>query len=134
MLEYLVLPLVADHVPVTGRHAVLGASMGGLQALHTVLRWPERFETALTQGAAVRHYMPSEIRPLPEMLLRAQPPDDVRVWQQVGAMDFLYESNIEFAPSLAGAGEHELVVTNDAHTYEAWRHWLPDGLRFAFGR
>jgi enterochelin esterase family protein len=136
VLEQLVLPLVRRHLPIRERgHAVLGASMGGLQALHTVMRWPERFTTALSQAGAIGHRFPDEIPSLPEVLLDAGTPPGMRIWQQVGTMDFLYEANMAIAPRLqTAAAEHRLLVTHDAHAYGAWRDWLPDGLRFAFGQ
>lgn len=108
--------------------------MGGLQALHTALRWPGRFTTALTQAGAIGHRFSNEFPTLVDALLDGGAPDALRVWQQIGTMDFLYDANRRIAPRLEdAAAEHRLLVTNDAHAYGAWKDWLPDGMRFAFG-
>ncbi len=70
-----------------GPVAILGASFGGVMALHAAVRLPDVFGTAIVQSYAVY--------PSPEWstiaLIRATPPPPVRLWLDVGTLEGLAE-------------------------------------------
>ncbi len=127
LLKEHVLPLVEAHLPLNGERAVMGASMGGLQALYTALRMPDVFSAAISQSGAFQVWGH-------DFGLSLLPPAKVRVWMDAGQFEGLLEANRHMYAHLRTAGVpvtyQEFVA---GHNYTAWRNELPDALMAVFG-
>lgn len=114
-----------------GTYGILGASMGGLMALYTVLRMPEIFGSALSQSGAFKM---NEMDMVVWDLVRHADPASFKIWMDAGRFEWLLESNREMAALLRERGfnmdYHEF---NARHNYPAWRDDLSRGLEFLFG-
>ncbi|GAB4521636.1 MAG: hypothetical protein Fur0018_02280 [Anaerolineales bacterium] len=134
LLTQHVLPLAQREMPLLqkpGAHAVLGASMGGLQAVYTALRLPHIFGAAISQSGAFaireQHFVLDD-------LVQYLPPPPVRLWMDVGQWEFLLAANRQFRERLAARG-YTLWYReyNGGHNYTAWRNELPEALMQVFG-
>lgn len=137
-LTELVLPLaynnlnLLDHDQHPGTWGVLGASMGGQQALYTGLRLPHIFGKVITQAGAFQGNLtdhPSITELLPEIL----PVRDLDIWMDCGTMDWLIGENREMFQRLTQRGYRVIYKEHNAgHNYTAWRAQLPDALSAIF--
>jgi enterochelin esterase-like enzyme len=119
--------------PHQGEYGVLGASMGGLMALYTGLRLPERFNRVISQSGA---FSREEYDPVVYDLIRYIPIPRLKIWMDVGAYDFpeLLSANRTMATLLQARGYNvALRQYNAGHNYPAWRDDLVGGLEALFG-
>ncbi len=130
LLTQHVLPLAKNEIPLqqegTGKHAVLGASMGGLQAVYTALRLPQIFGAAISQsGAFTIRGQDFVLHDLVQYLPRRP----IRLWLDAGRLEFLLEANRHFKAHLEAHG-YALTYReyNGGHNYTAWRNELPTAL------
>jgi enterochelin esterase-like enzyme len=137
MVVDLVLPLARRnlnllstwHVP--GAYGLLGASMGGLQALYTAMRMPDIFGRVISQAGA--------FGPVPEQrvindMVRYFPPPPLNIWLGVGQYDILLESNRELYSLLVERG-YDVAHREFAggHNYTSWRNDVWRGLEKVYG-
>jgi enterochelin esterase-like enzyme len=118
-----------------GAYGVLGASMGGLMALYTGLRLPKLFGHVITQsGTFMFDYPNAESHALVDLLLKALPRHDLKIWQDVGRYEWLIDKNREMRARLESRG-YDVTYRefNGGHNYIAWRDMLPEALEIMFG-
>ena len=137
-LNRFVIPLAQENLHLTdpreGTYGVLGASMGGLMALYTGLRLPQRFSRVISQSGA---FSREEYDPVVYELIRYSPVSPLKIWLDVGAYDFseLLKANLALGSLLQERGySATLRQYNGGHNYPAWRDDLACGLEALFGQ
>jgi len=114
-----------------GAHGVLGASMGGLQALYTGLRLPYVFGNVLSQSGAFRI---SEHTFITTDMVRYLPTPDLRVWMDCGKFEWLAACNREMNQELIENGYRvSYREYSGGHNYTSWRNDIGRGLEELFG-
>lgn len=129
-----VIPLAQEHIPLTPPggepYGILGASMGGLMALYTGLRLPQVFGKVLSQSGA---FFVPELYSVIDDLVRYLPVPDIRVWMDVGKLEWLLDGNREMYALLK---EHKYDVTyrehSGGHNYTSWQNDVWQGLEKLF--
>jgi enterochelin esterase family protein len=110
-----------------GPHAVLGASWGGLIALYTALRRPDLFGDVLAQSGG---FEPGSV--VYDFAHRIEP-SPLRVWMDVGNLDFVLEDVHRMKAVLEARGANLTYREySGGHSYTAWRDDLPYGLQTLF--
>jgi enterochelin esterase-like enzyme len=117
-----------------GAYGVLGASMGGLMALYTAIRFPEIFGNVISQSGAFRYGIHDSVifEWIKKFDLRS-----IRIWMDVGVYDFvdLLEANRRLYPQMVGRGYDVTYQEFPAgHNYPAWRNEVWQGLEVMFKR
>lgn len=116
-----------------GAYGVLGASMGGLMALHTGLALPQIFGKVISQSGAFEFRFDGHELPIFAQV-RALAGLPLRIWQDVGTLEWLLGSNRAMHAALTESGwDHQYVEFHAGHNYTAWSNSLPDALMWAFG-
>lgn len=145
-----VLPAIRASVEVTGPVAAMGASLGGLAALHASRRHRGAFGGLFLQSGSFfsRRLDPSErafarypriTRFVADTRRGVTAPDPVPVTLTCGGLEENLANNRQMATILRGQGyPAELVEVPDVHNYTAWRDafdpHLTDLLRRTWGR
>jgi len=131
-----VLPLAQKHLNLIdpgqrpGAHGLLGASMGGLIALYTALRYPHVFGRVLSQSGAFQ-WGPRDTVIFP--LIRHVPPAPIKIWLDVGRYEWLLPANRLLRDLLQQQGYAlEYREFNAGHNYPAWRDDVWRGLEWLF--
>ena len=111
-----------------GSYGVLGASMGGLISLYTALRAPQIFGHVLSQaGAFYPGYVVNDL-----VCLGAA--KSLKIWMDVGTLDFLLEDNRRMHKLLLAQGYNvSYREFNAGHNYTAWQNNIERGLVHLFG-
>jgi enterochelin esterase family protein len=128
------LPLAQAQLNLTtpGDWGLLGASLGGLMALHAALRCPEIFNRVLSQSGALSVFGCDS---LVFDLVRAHYNRDLKIWLDAGRFEFLLGANQRLADVLRA---NDYAVTyreyNGGHNYTVWRDEIEHGLLALFGR
>jgi len=133
-LEKVILPLAQAELPLLdiqkspGAYGVLGASLGGLMAMYTGLRFPYIFGKVLSQSGAF----------IPELIINDMVQwgevKPVKVWMDAGLYEGLCEDNRRMHTALASRGYD--VIYNEypaGHNPSAWRDDVWRGLEHLFG-
>jgi enterochelin esterase family protein len=138
-LQYTALPIarselnLVDPANSPGVWGVMGASMGGLMALFTVLRMPRLFGRALCQSGGFCHGdFESVVFDLVAHFDEPRP----RIWLDVGIYDYprLLEANRQMLGRLQGNGfETGYQEYRGGHNFTSWRDDLSNGLEYLFG-
>jgi enterochelin esterase family protein len=123
-----------------GRAAILGASLGGLMALHGGIRRPGLFGRVIAQstaGLVERVTTGEEIVPSVNStllaLIEATPAPPIRIWLDVGELEGLAESNDRIAAILARRGYAcEYRRFPGGHDQTSWTESLVDALPAIF--
>lgn len=116
-----------------GAFGVLGASMGGLMALYTGMRFPKVFGRVLSQSGA---FTTDGFDQVLYDLVRDGAPRPLKIWMDVGRYDFseLLRANRRMRDLLIEKG---YAVTyreyNAGHNYSSWRDEVWRGLEALFG-
>ncbi len=117
-----------------GIHGVLGASMGGLMALYTGLRAPEIFGHVITQSGAFSFEVRGRESVIYEVI-RAHDVLPIKIWQDVGTMEWLLPGNRKMNALLREKGYNVAYREFSAgHNYTVWADQLADALIFQYGR
>jgi enterochelin esterase family protein len=132
-----VLPLAKEQLDLVdigsnpGAYGILGASMGGLQALYTGLRVPHIFGQVLSQSGAFT--MMGHDYVLWD-LIRLGPVPPLRIWMDVGRFEWLLDCNRRMKELLV---EKSCQVAyrefNAGHNFPAWSNDVWRGLEVLFG-
>lgn len=132
----IVLPQAAKHLNLLdiqehpGAFGVMGASMGGLMALYTGLRFPQVFGRVLAQSGAY------SLRGFPfivQHLVRSAPRPPLQIWMDCGKYEFLLQPNRQMHALLVESGYTvQYREYNAGHNYPAWRDDLWRGLEVLF--
>lgn len=115
-----------------GAYGILGASMGGLQALYAGIRAPDLFGYVLSQSGA---FTLGEHDTVVWNLVRHSPVPSLKIWTDVGRYEWLLDCNRQMHELLVAKGydvtyrEH-----NGGHNYPSWRNDLWRGLEHLFPR
>lgn len=138
-----VLPVIAETVPIDGRPALAGASLGALAALHAHLTHPGVFAALFMQSGSFFTKAP----PGREESLRGIPPfvsglhsavsfsDPVPAVLTAGAVERNFENARRMAGTLAAHGyDARFVPVRDGHNYTAWRDALDPHLNDLLAR
>ena len=128
-----VLPAIVETVPVDGRPALMGASLGALAALHAHLTHPGVFAALFMQSGSFF----TEAPPGREDSLQAIPPfvtdlfnaaslaDPVPAVLTAGVVERSFENARRVAETLAAhCFDAQFVAVPDGHNYTAWRDAL----------
>jgi enterochelin esterase-like enzyme len=136
-LEYVVLPLAQTHLNLIdiqaqpGSYGILGASMGGLMALYTGWRKPLIFGKVLSQSGAFSIFGHDFV--IFDLMQAALIPPPLKIWMDIGAYDFLLESNQRMTRALRRKGADVTYREYPGgHNYYAWRDDLAAGLEKLF--
>ena len=135
-LDQVILPLSDEKLNLLdvkkhpGAYGVLGASLGGTMALHTGLRLPDVFGRVLSQSGAFsiesRDFAPVD-------LVRHGHAKHIRIWMDIGKLDFLLEDNRGMVALLQEQGYNVAYREFTAgHNYTAWRDDVWRGLEAMF--
>lgn len=114
-----------------GTYGIVGASLGGLMAFYTALRFPNIFGNALLQsGAFSIHNYDYVVWDLVKNLRKNQ----LNIWMDCGKYEMLREVNRNMSAVLEKRGckfiYHEY---SGGHNFPSWRDDLPHGLEHLFG-
>lgn len=116
-----------------GCHGVLGASMGGLMALYTAIRAPEIFGQVVSQSGAFFFNEDME-HMLISYLIEHLPVTPIKIWQDVGKLEYLLTGNRKMHTLLNERGYdvtyHEY---GGGHNYAMWSQTVGMGLEAVFG-
>lgn len=113
-----------------GAYGVLGASMGGLMAVYTALRLPHIFGHVVSQAGA---FELGDDETVVMSMIRHMPKAPIRLWLDVGRMDFLRAANRHMQALLAKKEySFTYVETGGAHNYTTWRNILGRALETLF--
>jgi enterochelin esterase-like enzyme len=135
-LNHRVLPLAQEQLDLVdieanpGAYGILGASMGGLQALYTGVRAPHIFGHVLSQSGAFslvgQDFVVWD-------LVRHGPVAPLRVWMDVGRFEWLLDCNRRIHELLVEKG-YDVAYReyNAGHNYPAWRDDIGKGLESLF--
>lgn len=133
-LRHEVLPLAQKKLKLAegrGAFGVLGASMGGLMAMYTGLRMPEIFGKIISQSC-VFEFEGLDCSAVD--LIRHAPRQEVKIWMDVGKMEWLLEDNRRMQPLLKEKGyDVTYREIGGAHNYTTWRNSLGEALEAMFG-
>lgn len=123
---------LTDPQAAPGSWGVIGASMGGLMAIYAGLRAPQLFGRVLAQSPAVEYTLAG--RPLPIYdLIRLGERAPIRIWQDVGTLEWLLPSNRRLHALLTERGyDVNYREFNAGHNYTAWANSLWRGLEWLF--
>jgi len=114
-----------------GAYGVMGASMGGLMALHTGLRMPGVFGKVLTQSGA---FTLGEYQPIVHHLVAHGSVAPLDIWMDVGIYEWLLEPNRQMYAELHERGYRVAYREFHAgHNYTAWSNDLGRGLEALLG-
>lgn len=121
-----------DYRDQPGAYGVLGASMGGLMALYAGVRAPMVFGKVISQSGAFDIAQGHEM--IIDKLIRLGEGRGIKIWQDVGTMEFLTEGNRKMHRLLTEQGYdvtyHEY---NGGHNYTMWGNSVWRGLETVFG-
>ncbi len=118
-----------------GAYGVLGASMGGLMALYTGLRYPEVFGHVLSQsGSFGNPHAPTDFAAGVFDLIQRDAGTALNIWMDVGQFEWLASANRDTRDLLQSKG---YAVTYreypGEHNYTSWRDDVWRGLEALFG-
>ncbi len=139
------LPFMASNYPLADdprSRGLLGASFGGVAALHSAWRHPGVFGRLLLQSGSFafsdfgRHQRSAVFDPVVKFIneFRETPgcPAD-RIYMSCGIYESLIYENRSLVPRLQQAGcEVQFEEARDAHNWENWRDRLRNGLSWLF--
>jgi enterochelin esterase-like enzyme len=112
-----------------GTYGVMGASLGGLMALFTGLRMQPYIGKVLSQAGAFDICPAPGVEPLISQLVKHLPTIPLTIWQDVGSLDWLLESNRAMKQLLDAKGYALTYLEYTAgHNFTAWRNTLPNAL------
>lgn len=136
-----VLPFMAAEYPLVDdaeSRCLMGASFGGVAALHAAWRYPDRFGSLLLQSGSFafsdigRHKRGPAFDPVVRFMneFREQPDRPAeRVFMSCGIYESLIYENRSLVPHLQSKGvEVRFEEARDAHNWENWRDRLRIGL------
>jgi enterochelin esterase family protein len=130
-LAYAHLKLIdTDHQP--GVWGILGASMGGTQALYTALRQPQIFGKVIGQSGAYNLQI-NGIDSIVMKLVKDASRKDLKLWLDCGIYDTLLDQNRALHTLLTARG-YDVTYReyNAGHNYSAWSMSLPEALKTLF--
>jgi enterochelin esterase family protein len=139
------LPMMMDSFPLIDGPAsrgVMGASFGGVAALHAAWRYPELYGRLLLQSGSYafsdigRHQRGEVFDPVAKFMneFREQPgvPAE-RIYMSCGIYESLIYENRSLLPKLQQQGiDVRFEEVRDAHNWENWRDRLRNGLSWIF--
>jgi enterochelin esterase family protein len=138
MLTDVLLPYVRYELNLTdyhqnhGAYGVIGASMGGLMSLYTGLRLPHIFGHVITQSGAFHFEMDGREQAIFD-LVRFGDKQPIKIWQDVGTMEWLLEPNRKMNRLLLSEGyDVSYLEYNAGHNYTAWSNAVWRGLERLF--
>lgn len=116
-----------------GAFGVLGASMGGNMALYAGLRLPHIFGKVISQSGAFQFSIIDEA-PLLKEMVQHFPTRPIKIWQDVGKLEWLLDENRQMHQLLTEKGYDVTYREFSAgHNFTAWRDMLPDAFTTLFG-
>lgn len=139
------LPFMRDNYPLIDApeaRGILGASFGGVAALHAAWRNPGLFGRLLLQSGSFafsdigRHQRGPVFDPVAKFVneFREQPGNPAeRIYMSCGIYESLIYENRSLVPRLQAQGiEVQFEEARDAHNWENWRDRLRNGLSWLF--
>jgi enterochelin esterase-like enzyme len=125
-----VIPLAQEQLRLTpatrGKWGVLGASLGGLMAVYTGVRYPQVFRKVLSQSGA---FSTGKSDSILSDLVRYAPRPNIEIWMNTGLYEGLLESNRQTYKLLK---EKQFEVKYHeypgGHNHTSWRNDIGRGL------
>ncbi|MDZ4764382.1 MAG: alpha/beta hydrolase-fold protein [Chloroflexota bacterium] len=116
-----------------GAYGVLGASMGGLMALYTALRIPQLFGHVVSQAGAF--FIDDQVETMIiDHLVESLPVKPIKIWQDVGTLDWLLLGNRAMHERLVRKGYDVTYHEYSAgHNYTIWSNYVERGLEAVYG-
>lgn len=135
-LDHEILPLARKQLNLMdinenpGAYGILGASFGGLMSIYTGLRMPEIFGNVLSQSAVFE----SDGRDFAAVdLIRHGHAGSIKIWMDVGKLEWLLEDNRRMQPLLRDKGYQVIYGEfTGGHNYTSWRDDIWRGLEEMF--
>jgi enterochelin esterase family protein len=135
-LDHEILPLARKQLNLLdieenpGAYGVLGASLGGLMSIYTGLRMPEVFGNVLSQSGVFEF----EGRDFAAVdLIRHSHGRNIKIWMDVGKLEWLLEDNRRMQPLLRDKGYQVIYREfSGGHNYTSWRDDIWRGLEEMF--
>jgi len=135
-IEEIILPLAKEKLNLlginehSGSYGVLGSSLGGTMSLYTGLRMSDVFGKVMLQSGAFTY--PSREFSVVD-LVRNRQANNVRIWMDVGKLDFLLEDNRQMSSLLKDNGYNVTYREyTGAHNFIVWRNDIWRGLEVLF--
>ena len=139
------LPMLAENFPLRDEaraRGILGASFGGVAALHAAWKYPDLYGNLLLQSGSFafsdlgRHKRSEVFDPVVRFMntFREQPgwPAN-KIYMSCGVYESLIYENRSLVPRLQAQGiEVRFEEARDAHNWENWRDRLRSGLSWLF--
>ncbi|MGE5248818.1 MAG: alpha/beta hydrolase [Bacteroidota bacterium] len=136
-LDSVILPLAEEELSLLdlrrspGAHGVLGASFGGLMSLYTGLRMPEIFGRVLCQSGVFA--LGGRDAAAVDLLRYGHAKDELDIWMDAGALDFLLDDSRRLQPLLRERGYRvSYRESGGGHNYTSWRDHIWRGLEALF--
>jgi enterochelin esterase family protein len=135
-IETIILPLAREQLNLVdtaqhpGAYGVLGASAGGIMSLYAGLRMPKTFGNVVAQSgvSAINGMDFSTVD-----LIRHKQSREIKIWMDVGALDFLLEDNRRMKSLMEENGYNVTYREfSGGHNYTAWRDDVWRGLELLF--
>ncbi|MEW6400492.1 MAG: alpha/beta hydrolase-fold protein [Chloroflexota bacterium] len=135
-LDHVILPLARKRLNLLdiqknrGVYGILGASFSGLMSVYTGLRMPEIFGKVIAQSAVFefegRDFVAVD-------LIRHSHVREIKIWMDVGKLEWLLEDNRRMQPILKEHG-YDVIYreVSSGHNYTAWRNDVWRGLEAMF--
>ncbi len=135
----LLLPLAQQHLNLidieknSGAYGVLGASMGGLMALYTGMRYPQVFGHVISQSGAFRHFIHNEKLLYRHLIDTFPTPPSLKIWMDCGVTEWLIQANRDTSQLLKEKGwDVTYREFNGGHTNRMWGNMLEYALPTIF--
>ena len=121
-----------DYKDQPGSYGVLGASMGGLMALYTGIRFPFIFGKVISQSGAFDIQEGYEM--VIDKLIKQGEGKSIKIWQDVGTLEWLLEGNRKMNRLLRDNG-YDVTYREfqGGHNYTMWSDNVWRGLELVFG-
>ncbi len=129
-----VIPLAQEQLRLTpaarGDWGVVGASMGGLMAVYTGMRYPHIFRKVLSQSGA---FSTMEHESILSDLIRCAARAEIEIWMDAGLYEGLLENNRQMNALLSENDFHvKYHEYPGGHNYTSWRDDIWRGLEELF--
>lgn len=135
----ILLPLAKQHLHLidvekhAGAYGIMGASMGGLMALYTGMRYPHIFGHIISQSGAFREFISPEKLLYRQLVDTFPAPPPLKIWMDCGVTEWLIQANRNTAQLLTDKGwDVTYREFNGGHTNRMWGNMLEHALPTIF--
>lgn len=121
-----------DPAEYPGTYGIAGSSMGGLMALYAGMRLPDIFGRVVSQSGAFGLEVHGRASIIHELVAET-PRRPLRIWMDVGKLEWLIDANRRMAALLRDRGYDVTYREHGGgHNYASWRNEIPGALEALF--